>query len=123
MHLSSSQAISPLPFQCLTICPSITIENKKETQIPPVLQGGTQPASNSAAAEEMNMVLQQASHLLGCDAAGIVPAVQHMQTRLQRFNGLLPKYQQVLSQVYEALRISSLDEVVPAMERLMNESC
>ena len=87
-----------------------------------VVQDNTQHASISAAADEMSMLLQQVCNLLGCDSSGVLPALQHMQTRLLRFDGLLPKYQQVLSHVYEALRISSLDEVVPAMERLMNES-
>jgi hypothetical protein len=64
------------------------------------------------------MVVQQACQLLGCETSGIIRALQHMQVRLARFDGLLPKYQQVLSHVYGALRISSLDEVVPAVERL-----
>lgn len=86
------------------------------------VQDSAQAASNSSAAEGMSSLLQQVCHVLGCDAPGVLPALQHMQTRLLRFDGLLPKYQQVLSHVYAALRISSLDEVVPAMERLMNES-
>jgi hypothetical protein len=90
------------------------------------VQDGAQPASTGgAASDEMKMVVQQACEMLRCDTSGIIRALQHMQVRLARFDGLLPKYQKVLSHVYGALRISSLDEVVPAVERLsvINKSC
>jgi hypothetical protein len=77
----------------------------------------------NSAGEESRLVVQQACGVLGCDASGVIPALHHMQTRLARFNSLLPKYQKVLSHLYEVLRISSLDEIVPAMERLMSQSC
>ena len=39
-----------------------------------------------------------------------------MTTRLLKLDGLIPRYQKVLSKVYDLLEVSCLDEVVPALE-------
>lgn len=49
----------------------------------------------------------------------MIPAIQGLTTRLLKLDGLIPRYQRILSQVYDLLEISSLDEVVPALESAM----
>jgi len=50
---------------------------------------------------------------------GIIPAIQGLTTRLLKLDGLIPRYQRVLSKVYDLLEIATLDEVVPALERAL----
>jgi hypothetical protein len=67
----------------------------------------------------MHDAWNQVKHLTHGDSfAELVSAIQQLQSRLQRFDGLLPKYQRVLSELYEILKIRSMDEVVPAVMEL-----
>lgn len=52
----------------------------------------------------------------------MVPAIQGLTARLVKLDGVLPRYQRVLSKVYDLLEIVALDEVVPALESVLSKS-
>lgn len=45
---------------------------------------------------------------------------QQLADRLKRFDVLLPRYQRLISQLYEVLRVSTLDEIISAVEGLVS---
>jgi hypothetical protein len=47
----------------------------------------------------------------------LAPAIIELQSRLKRFDALLPRYQRVLSQVYDTLDVRGLDDVLPALRQ------
>jgi hypothetical protein len=85
-----------------------------------VQEGLRQSSDQQSASGDSYRLLCKVANMLACSPTSeIVHNVQNMQNRLLRFDGLLPKYQRVLSHVYEVLRVSSLEEVIPAMEKLV----
>lgn len=42
-----------------------------------------------------------------------------MVLRLRRLDQVLPRYQTVVSQLYDRLRVVSLDELVPAVDNIL----
>jgi hypothetical protein len=57
--------------------------------------------------------------LCPCVRAELIAAIQALQSRLERFDALLPKYQRTVSKVIELLQLRALDDVVPAVQRLV----
>eukprot|EP00892_Ulva_mutabilis_P009660 jgi/Ulvmu1/7066/UM033_0126.1 len=84
---------------------------------------GTQGAAPQALTldrEERDETVKLVCAALGCSSvSGMLPAVQGLTTRLLKLDGLIPRYQRVLSKVYDLLEITSLDEVVPALENAL----
>jgi hypothetical protein len=52
--------------------------------------------------------------------ADLIASIQQLQARLDRFDAQLPKYQRAMSKVIEILKIRSIDDVVPAVQRLVH---
>lgn len=49
----------------------------------------------------------------------MIAQAEKIVTRLQRLDEVMPKYQQVMSQLYDLLRVRGLEEVVPAVQHLL----
>ncbi len=57
------------------------------------------------------------------NAAGpvqLVAAAERLVARLRRLDEVLPRYQSVMSQLYEILRVRVIEEVVPAVTQLVS---
>jgi hypothetical protein len=52
-------------------------------------------------------------HVQVCEAG------ERLVARLQRLDVVLPRYQKVASQLYELLRVRSLEDIVPAAASLL----
>ncbi|PNH02559.1 hypothetical protein TSOC_011452 [Tetrabaena socialis] len=87
--------------------------------------GGTMPISSSAPPPmgvEMSAALDR---LLGLFGVRTVPAAAEAAdkavVRLRRLDEVLPRYQRLASQLFEALRCTSLEEVMPALGAVLRE--
>ena len=49
----------------------------------------------------------------------MVAQAEKIVARLQRLDGVMPKYQNVMGQLYDLLKVRGLDEVVPAVQALV----
>lgn len=49
----------------------------------------------------------------------VVAQAEKIVARLQRLDGVMPKYQHVMGQLYDLLRVRGLDEVVPAVQAML----
>ena len=49
----------------------------------------------------------------------VVTQAEKIVARLQRLDGVMPKYQNVMGQLYDLLKVRGLDEVVPAVQALL----
>ncbi len=49
----------------------------------------------------------------------MVPQAEKIVARLKRLDVVMPKYQHVAGQLYDLLRVKGLDDVVPAVTRLV----
>ena len=53
--------------------------------------------------------------------ADLVASLQQLQARLQHFDKQLPKYQHCTAQLTDLLQVRALDDVVPAVQRLIKK--
>jgi hypothetical protein len=56
------------------------------------------------------------------DSSKIVPHCEKLLERLHKLEDVLPKYQGITGQLYELLRCTSMDEIVPSVRRLTSRS-
>ena len=49
----------------------------------------------------------------------VVPQAEKIVARLKRLDEVMPRYQHVAGQLYDLLRVKGLDDVVPAVTRLV----
>ncbi|KAL0019238.1 hypothetical protein WJX79_004955 [Trebouxia sp. C0005] len=68
-------------------------------------------------------VTKQLATLLGVvKAEQVVPQAEKIVARLKRLDEVMPKYQHVAGQLYDLLRVKGLDDVVPAVTRLVTST-
>ena len=49
----------------------------------------------------------------------VIAQAEKIVARLQRLDDVMPKYQHVMGQLYDLLKIRGLDEVVPAVKAII----
>lgn len=75
----------------------------------------TPPAPDTSV--EASAALERLLQLFGVRTAkAAVDSAEKMVTRLKRLDDVLPRYQRMASQLFEVLRVTSLDEIVPAVQ-------
>ena len=55
-----------------------------------------------------------------CICCQVVPQAEKIVARLKRLDEVMPKYQHVAGQLYDLLRVKGLNDIVPAVTRLVN---
>ena len=55
-----------------------------------------------------------------CTCCQVVPQAEKIVARLKRLDEVMPKYQHVAGQLYDLLRVKGLNDIVPAVTRLVN---
>lgn len=77
--------------------------------------GPVSPASVPVGVE-VSAALEKLMSLFGVrSAAGVAEAADKAVARLRRLDEVLPRYQRLASQLFEALRCTSLEEIMPAL--------
>ena len=54
------------------------------------------------------------------DALQVLPQTEKIMARLKRLDEVLPKYQGIAGQLYELLKVKGLDDIVPAVNKLVS---
>ena len=54
------------------------------------------------------------------DALQVIPQTEKIMARLKRLDEVLPKYQGIAGQLYELLKVKGLDDIVPAVNKLVS---
>lgn len=88
----------------------------------PAASAGQPPAGAAAAAVgvEVSAALERLMAVFTVRTAGAAAdAAERAVGRLRRLDEVLPRYQRLTSQLFEALRCTSLEEVMPAVRSLL----
>jgi hypothetical protein len=67
-------------------------------------------------------VLSQSLQLISIGREQIVPHCEKLLERLHKVEDVLPKYQEITGQLYDILRVTSMDQIVPSVRKLASAS-
>lgn len=112
LHSSSPEAVADLQQQIRHLQQELQHQQQSHQQA--AAAAGHVVSSETAAALER---LKAAFGVAG--EAQLAEAGEKLVGRLRRLDEVLPRYQRVTSALYEMLRVRGLEELVPAVQRLM----
>ena len=66
--------------------------------------------------------MSQSLQLISIGREQIVPHCEKLLERLHKVEDVLPKYQEITGQLYDILRVTSMDQIVPSVRKLASAS-